>query len=102
MLAPGDAVVVPERLPQELPPLTLRPGARVRFVIEPAVWQQPGVEPLASLTEFQRVQRDGTIFVPLFGPVLVEGLLRDEVGQLVQRRLLEAVKFEMQVWARLD
>lgn len=101
-LKPGDVVTVPERLPDDLPPLTQRPGSKVHFVVDPTLLVIPGAEQLALLTEPQRVQRDGTIFVPFVGPVYVNGLTRDEISDLVTSSLQEKFAFELKVWARLE
>ncbi|MBK8974924.1 MAG: polysaccharide biosynthesis/export family protein [Planctomycetes bacterium] len=97
----GDVVTVPE-LPDELPPLTLRPGVRVRFVVDPAVMARPGAEQLVLLCEPQRVQRDGTIFVPYVGPVHVDGLTRDELTAKVDQLLCGLFVVPVKVHARLD
>ena len=101
-LQPGDILSIPKRLPSDLPSLTLLPGATVRFVVDPQLSTQPGMEQLALLTQPQRVQRDGTIFVPYVGPVIVQGLTRDQVSKTVSETLDKLFTAPVQVWARLD
>lgn len=100
LLQPGDIITILEKMPADLPPLTLRPGSSVRFVLDdiPAGHE----EMLLLLEEAQRVQRDGTIFVPLVGNVYVTGKDRDQTAQLVMAVLQPILAGPPKVWARFD
>jgi protein involved in polysaccharide export with SLBB domain len=97
VLRPDDIVYIPQ-LANDLPPLRLQAGTRLRFVIDPTMVKQD--ELLAFLTEPQQVGRDGTILVPHVGPVQVLDKTQEEVTALVRGLYRQLFKTEFELHAR--
>jgi protein involved in polysaccharide export with SLBB domain len=73
----------------------------VTFLVPPAVLLQPGAEQLAALTTPQAVSIDGTIFVPLIGPVYALGKTEAELAALVRTQLRSVLQFDVDLQARV-
>lgn len=73
----------------------------VQFIVPPEVLLQPGAEQLALLTSPQPVSLDGTIFVPLIGPVYALGKTEAELAALVRTQLRSVLKFDVNLQARV-
>lgn len=73
----------------------------VQFIVPPEVLLQPGAEQLAVLQQGQPVGLDGTIFVPLVGPVYALGKTEAELAALVRTQLRSVLKFDVDLQARI-
>ena len=73
----------------------------VQFIVPPEVLLQPGAEQLAVLQTGQPVGVDGTIFVPLVGPVYALGKTEAELAALVRTQLRSVLKFDVDLQARI-
>ena len=73
----------------------------VQFIVPPEVLLQPGAEQLAVLQQGQPVAIDGTIFVPLVGPVYALGKTEAELAALVRTQLRSVLKFDVDLQARI-
>ena len=73
----------------------------VQFIVPPEVLLQPGAEQLAVLQQGQPVGIDGTIFVPLIGPVYALGKTEAELAALVRTQLRSVLKFDVDLQARI-
>ncbi len=74
----------------------------VQFIVPPEVLLQPGAEQLAVLQAGQPVGVDGTIFVPLVGPVYALGKTEAELAALVRTQLRSVLKFDVDLQARIN
>ena len=74
----------------------------VQFIVPPEVLLQPGAEQLAVLSQPQPVSIDGTIFVPLVGPVYALGKTEAELAALVRTQLRSVLKFDVDLQARIQ
>lgn len=74
---------------------------QVAFIVPPAVLLQPGAEQLALLGQPQPVAIDGTIFVPLVGPVYALGKTEAELAALVRTQLRSVLQFDVDLQARV-
>lgn len=74
----------------------------VQFIVPPEVLLQPGAEQLSLLQTAQPVQIDGTIFVPLIGPVYALGKTEAELAALVRTQLRSVLKFDVDLQARIE
>jgi len=73
----------------------------VQFIVPPEVLLQPGAEQLASLSVPQPVGLDGTIYVPLVGPVYALGKTEAELAALVSAQL-RILQFDVDLQARVQ
>ena len=73
----------------------------VSFIVPPSVLLQPGAEQLALLATPQPVAIDGTIFVPLIGPVYALGKTEAELAALVRTQLRLVLQFDVDLQARV-
>ena len=73
----------------------------VQFIVPPEVLLQPGAGQLAVLQQGQPVAIDGTIFVPLVGPVYALGKTEAELAALVRTQLRSVLKFDVDLQARI-
>ena len=74
----------------------------VQFIVPPEVLMQPGAERLAVLETAQPVAIDGTIFVPLVGPVYALGKTETDLAALVRTQLRSVLKFDVDLQARIS
>ncbi|HEB54353.1 MAG TPA: hypothetical protein ENI87_13960 [bacterium] len=74
----------------------------VAFVVPPEVLLDPAGAQLQILTQGQRVGLDGTIFVPLVGPVYALGKTEAELAALVRTQLRSVLKFDVDLQARIQ
>jgi len=74
----------------------------VQFIVPQEVLLQPGAEQLAVLSAAQPVGLDGTIFVPLVGPVYALGKTEAELAALVRTQLRSVLKFDVDLQARIS
>mgnify|MGYP003624636830 CR=1 FL=1 len=74
---------------------------QVAFIVPPSVLLQPGAEQLALLAQPQPVAIDGTIFVPLVGPVYALGKTEAELAALVRTQLRSVLQFDVDLQARV-
>ena len=74
----------------------------VSFIVPPAVLLQPGAEQLAALATPQPVAIDGTIFVPLVGPIHALGKTEAELAALVRTQLRLVLQFDVDLQARVQ
>lgn len=74
----------------------------VSFIVPPSVLLQPGAEQLALLATPQPVAIDGTIFVPLIGPVYALGKTEAELAALVRTQLRSVLQFDVDLQARVN
>ena len=63
----------------------------VQFIVPPEVLMQPGAEQLSVLQASQPVGLDGTIFVPLVGPVYALGKTEADLAALLAREAQEKI-----------
>jgi len=74
----------------------------VQFIVPPEVLMQPGAEQLSVLQTGQPVAIDGTIFVPLVGPVYALGKTETDLAALVRTQLRSVLKFDVDLQARIQ
>ena len=74
----------------------------VQFIVPPEVLMQPGAEQLSVLQASQPVGLDGTIFVPLVGPVYALGKTEADLAALVRTQLRSVLKFDVDLQARIS
>ncbi|MFK7742700.1 MAG: polysaccharide biosynthesis/export family protein [Planctomycetota bacterium] len=74
----------------------------VQFLVPPEVVIQPGAERLTELSIPQPVAIDGTIFVPLIGPVHALGKTEAELAALVRAQLRTVLQFDVDLQARIQ
>jgi protein involved in polysaccharide export with SLBB domain len=74
----------------------------VQFIVPPSVLVQPGTEQLSLLSVAQPVGLDGTIYVPLVGPVYALGKTEAELAALVGAQLTAILKFDVDLQARVQ
>lgn len=74
----------------------------VSFTVPESVMLQPGAEQLALLGVAQPVAIDGTIFVPLIGPVYALGKTEAELAALVRTQLRSVLQFDVDLQARVN
>jgi len=73
----------------------------VQFIVPPEVLLMPGAEQLAALGVPQPVNIDGTIYVPLIGPVYALGKTEAELAALVRTQLRTVLQFDVDLQARV-
>lgn len=99
-LQDNDILFVPwHREQAALPPERLEVGSRLEFVLY-GDWKKLDCEQLGLLADAQRVGRDGTIFVPYVGHLMVLGRTQDELAAMVRAVLQPLFTFEIQLHAR--
>jgi protein involved in polysaccharide export with SLBB domain len=74
---------------------------RVRFIIDPTIYLQPGAEQLYLLTQEQALSLDGTILVPYVGRLPILGLTERELTALVTEQLQTFFTFPIRLQARI-
>lgn len=74
----------------------------VQFIVPPEALLMPGAEQLAALGVPQPVGIDGTIYVPLVGPVYALGKTEAELAALVRTQLRTVLQFDVDLQARVQ